>query len=51
MNKGVVRPNRYWTYYACKLTKNKRVSTEVIEKICKELECNIGDAVDYVKDL
>ncbi|SKA98589.1 DNA-binding transcriptional regulator, XRE family [Caloramator quimbayensis] len=33
-----------------KLTRNKRVSMEVLEKICKELDCNIGDIVDYVKD-
>lgn len=33
-----------------KLTRNKRVSMEVLEKICKELNCNIGDIVDYVKD-
>lgn len=33
-----------------KLTRNKRVSMEVLEKICKVLDCNIGDIVDYVKD-
>ena len=33
-----------------KLTKNKRVSMEVLEKICKELDCNIGDIVDYIKE-
>lgn len=33
-----------------KLTRNKRVSMEVLEKICKELDCNIGDIVDYIKD-
>lgn len=31
-----------------KLSKNERVSMEVIERICKELDCNIGDVVDYV---
>lgn len=31
-----------------KLSKNQRVSMEVLEKICKELNCNIGDIVDYV---
>lgn len=33
-----------------KLSKNQRVSMEVLEKICKELDCNFGDIVDYVKD-
>ena len=31
-----------------KLSKNERVSMEAIERICKELDCNIGDVVDYV---
>ena len=31
-----------------KLSKNERVSMEVVERICKELDCNIGDVVDYV---
>ena len=32
-----------------KLTKNQRVSMEVLAKICYELDCNIGDIVDYIK--
>lgn len=32
-----------------KLTKNQRVSMEVLEKICSELDCNFGDIVDYIK--
>ncbi len=33
-----------------KLGKNQRVSMEVLEKICKELNCNFADIVDYVKE-
>ena len=33
-----------------KLGKNEPVSMEVLQKICKALECNIGDIVDYVPD-
>jgi len=33
-----------------KMGKNQRVSMEVLEKICKELDCNFGDIVSYVKD-
>lgn len=33
-----------------KLSKNKKVSMEVLEKICKELNCNVGDIVDYIND-
>ena len=33
-----------------KLSKNQRVSMEVLEKICKELNCNFNDIVDYIED-
>ena len=33
-----------------KLSSNQRVSMEVLEKICKELNCNIGDIVDYINE-
>lgn len=33
-----------------RLGKNEDVSMEVLQKICKTLECNIGDIVDYVAD-
>ena len=33
-----------------KLSKNQRVSLEVLEKICKELNCNFCDIIDYVKE-
>ena len=33
-----------------KLSKNKQVSMETLEKICKELDCNFGDIVDYIKE-
>lgn len=31
-----------------KLSKNQRVSMEVLEKICKELDCDFGDIVGYI---
>jgi putative transcriptional regulator len=33
-----------------KLSKNQRVSMEVLEKICAELDCNFGDIVDFIKE-
>ncbi len=33
-----------------KMGKNQRVSLEVLEKICKELDCNFRDIIDYIKD-
>lgn len=33
-----------------KLSKNQRVSSAVLEKICKVLECNFCDIIDYIDD-
>lgn len=32
-----------------KLSKEEPVTLEVLEKICDELQCNIGDIVDFIK--
>lgn len=34
-----------------KLKKNETVSLDILLKICKLLDCNIGDIVDAVKDV
>ena len=33
-----------------KLSKNEPVNMEILARICKRLECNIGDIVDYIPD-
>lgn len=33
-----------------KLSKNQNVNMEVLAKICKELKCDIGDILEYVKE-
>lgn len=33
-----------------KLSKNEPVAMTVLEKICKTLNCDIGDIVEYVPD-
>ena len=33
-----------------KMTKNEAVSLRILEKICRELDCDVGDIVHYVKD-
>lgn len=33
-----------------KLSKDQNVSMDVIGRICKYLDCNIGDIVDYIDD-
>ena len=33
-----------------KLGKNEHISTQVLEKICKTLNCNIDDVCEFVND-
>lgn len=33
-----------------KLSKGERVSMEVLGKICKSLNCNIGDVMEFIED-
>lgn len=33
-----------------KLGKNQNVNMNVLSRICKELNCDIGDIVEYVKE-
>ena len=33
-----------------KMTKNEVGSLRVLEKICRELDCDFGDIIRYVKD-
>lgn len=33
-----------------KLTKNENVTTEVLCKICKELQCDVADIMEYIPD-
>ncbi|KOR25183.1 helix-turn-helix transcriptional regulator [Clostridium sp. L74] len=34
-----------------KLSKSQPVNMQILARICKELECNIGDIVDYIPDV
>ena len=36
------------TNAVAKLGRNQPVSLETLEKICKMLQCNIGDIVDFI---
>jgi len=33
-----------------KLGKNENVQTDILEKICQALDCNIGDIMDVIND-
>ena len=51
MNKTELREKlRIGPVQMAKMTKGEPVSMDVLEKICKGLECNISDIVDFVPD-
>ena len=33
-----------------KLSKNQEVAIPVLERVCKELNCNIGDIMEFVEE-
>lgn len=33
-----------------KMSKNQYISLEVIDRICKELHCNINDIIQYIEE-
>lgn len=33
-----------------KMSKGKKVSMDIMERLCKELECDFGDIIHYEKD-
>lgn len=33
-----------------KMTKGKTVSMDIMEKLCRELDCDFGDIIHYEKD-
>lgn len=51
MNKGeLCKKTGLSSSTMAKMTNNESVKLSVIERICKELDCNIGDIVEYVKE-
>lgn len=51
LNKTQLKQNaRISTNAVAKLGKNEAVSMETLDKICKVLECNIGDIMDFISE-
>ena len=51
MNKGeLCKKTGLSSSTMAKMTNNESVKLSIIERICKELDCNIGDIVEYVKE-
>jgi len=49
MNKGeLCRKTKISSSTMAKMTNQEMVALSVLEKICAELECNIGDIVEFV---
>lgn len=43
------KANISWTTIT-KMSKNEKVSLDMLMKICKALDCNIGDVIEFVPD-
>jgi DNA-binding Xre family transcriptional regulator len=48
--KDLVTLARVSSYTISKLNRGDNVTTDVLQKICKALECNIGDIMDVLPD-
>lgn len=48
--KDLVKMAGVSTYTVNKLNKGENVTTDVLQKICRALECNIGDIMEMVPD-
>ena len=51
MKKDLMIETNLTTTTMAKLGKDLPVSMEVLGRICKALDCNIGDIVDYVGEI
>lgn len=51
MTKTELKENiKMGTATLAKLSANENVSLDVLERICKELSCDIGDICEYIPD-
>lgn len=37
-------------YTVCKLNKGDNVTTDILGKICKALDCNVEDIMEFIED-
>ena len=44
------KKSRYQSSSLAKLTKNENVTTEVLSKICQELNCDVSDIMEFIPD-
>lgn len=52
MKKSDLRKNaRISSSSLAKLTKDENVTTEVLAKICKELNCDVSDIMEFIPDV
>lgn len=50
MKKDLMAMSNITSSTMAKLGKDLPVSMDVLARICKALDCNIGDIVDYIKE-
>lgn len=50
MKKDLITKTGMTSSTMAKLGKNQAVSMDILARICKALDCNIGDIVDVIKE-
>lgn len=50
LKKDLMAKTKITSSTIAKMGRGEAVSMDVLGRICREMECNIGDLVDYVKD-
>lgn len=50
MKKDLMEQTKITSSTMAKMGRDEAVSLTVLGRICKAMECNIGDLVDYVKE-
>ena len=50
LKKDLMEQTKITSSTMAKMGRGEAVSLDVLGRICKVMECNIGDLVDYVKD-
>lgn len=50
LKKDLMAKTKINSFTVAKMGRGEAVSLDILGRICKELDCNIGDLVDYVRD-
>lgn len=50
LNKNYLRKNGFHANTVDRLIKNQSVNSDIIDRLCRLLDCQPGDIMEYIKD-